>query len=58
VLLEGLQAPSLYTRQLAEFAGALREGRTPMASGREVLSVMRMLDAARASLHSGQPVVV
>jgi predicted dehydrogenase len=56
--MEGLQAPSLYTRQLAEFAGALREGRTPMASGREVLSVMRMLDAARASLQSGQPVEV
>jgi predicted dehydrogenase len=58
VLMEGLQAPSLYTRQLAEFAGALREGRTPMASGREVLSVMRMLDAARASLQSGQAVAV
>jgi predicted dehydrogenase len=56
--MEGLQAPSLYTRQLAEFASALREGRTPMASGREMLSVMRMLDAARASVVSGQPVAV
>jgi predicted dehydrogenase len=57
-LMEGLQAPSLYTRQLAEFAGAMRDGRPPMASGREVLSVMRILDAARASLHSGQAVGV
>jgi hypothetical protein len=29
-----------------------------MASGREVLAVMRMLDAARASLQSGQAVAV
>jgi predicted dehydrogenase len=58
VLMDGLQTPSLYTRQLAEFTGAVREGRTPMASGREVLEVMRMLDAARASLRSGHAVAV
>lgn len=57
-LLEGLQAPSLYTRQLREFAEAVREGRAPLASGREVVNVMRMLDAARASVRSGQPVAV
>ena len=57
-LLEGLQAPSLYTRQLREFAEAVREGREPLASGREVVNVMRMLDAARASVRSGQPVAL
>lgn len=56
VLMDGLQAPSLYTHQLAEFVNAVREGRSPAASGREILSVMRMLDAARASMRSGVPV--
>jgi len=56
VLMDGLQTPSLYTHQLQEFSDAIREGRTPLASGREVLSVMRTLDAARASVHRGAPV--
>jgi len=47
VLLDGLQAPSLYAHQLREFAEAVRQRRTPLASGREILSAMRMLDAAR-----------
>jgi predicted dehydrogenase len=55
-ILEGQQTPSLYTHQLREFAEAVRERRTPQASGREILSVMRMLDAARASVVSGAPV--
>jgi predicted dehydrogenase len=55
-LLDGLQSPSLYTHQLREFADAVRERRSPLASGRDILSVMRMLDAARASAQSGQPV--
>jgi predicted dehydrogenase len=57
-LLDGLQSPSLYTHQLREFADAVRERRSPLASGREILNVMRMLDAARASAQSGQPVVL
>ena len=58
VLLDGLQSPSLYTHQLREFADAVRERRRPVASGREILNVMRMLDAARTSVRSGQPVAV
>jgi predicted dehydrogenase len=58
VLLDGLQAPSLYTHQLREFADAVRERRSPLASGREIVNVMRMLDGARASARSGQPVLV
>jgi predicted dehydrogenase len=57
-VLDGLQSPSLYTHQLREFAEALAEARPPQASGREILNVMRMLEAARASLRSGQPVTV
>jgi predicted dehydrogenase len=56
VLMDGLQAPSLYTHQLQELVAAIREGRAPLASGQEILGVMRMLDAARASAQSGLPV--
>jgi len=55
VLMDGLQSPSLYTHQLRAFADAVSERRTPQASGREILSVMRMLDATRASIQSGIP---
>jgi predicted dehydrogenase len=58
VLMEGLQTPSLYTHQLREFADAVTARRRPLASGREVLNVMRMLDAARASAQSGQSVAL
>ena len=54
--MEGVQAPSLCTHQLREFADAVTMWRPPLASGREVLNVMRMLDAARASVQCGQPV--
>ena len=55
-VLEGLQTPSLYTHQLREFADAIRERRVPLASGRDVVGVMRMLDAARSSVRTGAPV--
>ncbi len=55
VLMDGLQTPSLYTHQLRELVAAIREGRAPLASGKEILGVMRMLDAARASGRSGLP---
>jgi predicted dehydrogenase len=58
VLMDGLQAPSLYTHQLQELVAAIREGRPPLASGKEILNVMRMLDAARASAQSGLPVLL
>jgi predicted dehydrogenase len=57
-VMEGLQEPSLYTHQLREFADAVTEARTPLASGREILQVMRMLDAARESVRTGQPVML
>ena len=45
-----------YVDQLAEFAAAIRAGRPPLASGAEIVPVMRVLDAARASAASGRPV--
>jgi predicted dehydrogenase len=56
VLNDGPQSPSMYTHQLREFAEAIRDKRPPLASGREILPLMRLLDAARASAHTGQPV--
>jgi predicted dehydrogenase len=48
-IFSGEQIPSNYTLQLKEFVDALREGRTPIASGEEVLDTMLVLDAARRS---------
>lgn len=45
----GEQNPSNYTLQLKEFIDAVRKGRTPVASGEEVLKTMCVLDAARQS---------
>lgn len=56
ILLDGPQSPSMYTHQLREFAEAIREKRSPLASGEEILPLMRVLDAARASARTGQPV--
>lgn len=48
-VLEGEQNPSLYTIQLKEFSEAIRENRTPIASGAEVRNTMLVLDAVRKS---------
>jgi len=45
----GEQTPSNYTLQLREFIDAIRGRRPPIASGEEVLSTMRVLDAVRLS---------
>ncbi|UCH20304.1 MAG: Gfo/Idh/MocA family oxidoreductase, partial [Deltaproteobacteria bacterium] len=48
-VLEGEQVPSLYTMQLKEFYEAIRENRTPIASGGELRNTMMVLDAIRKS---------
>lgn len=48
-IFSGEQTPSNYTLQLKEFMDALRSGRTPLASGEEILKTMLVLDAARLS---------
>jgi predicted dehydrogenase len=53
-ILEGEQNPSLYTIQLNEFCTALRESRTPLASGNEVRYTMMVLDAIRKSDKEGK----
>lgn len=49
-------APGNFARELAEFADAVRTGRQPMASGREILPLIRVMDAAMESAESGQAV--
>jgi predicted dehydrogenase len=55
-VLEGEQAPSLYTVQLREFLEAIRDNRPPIASGEEVRSTMLVLDAIRRSDREGKVV--
>jgi predicted dehydrogenase len=54
IVLEGEQNPSLYTIQLKEFCQALRENRTPIASGPEVRNTMILLDTIRKSDKDGK----
>lgn len=58
LILDGPQSPSMYTHQLQEFAEAIQSKRPPLASGREILPLMRVLDAARASARTGLPVTL
>jgi predicted dehydrogenase len=53
-VLEGEQIPSLYTIQLKEFYEAIRENRTPIASGGELRNTMMVLDAIRKSDKEGK----
>ncbi len=48
-VLDGEQIPSLYTVQLREFFEAIRQKRTPIASGEEVRKTMLVLDEIRRS---------
>lgn len=58
VRLDGPQIPTIYTKQLAEFVSAIREGREPLASGREVLRTTRVLDAVVEAARSGKTVTL
>ncbi len=55
-ILEEEQVPSLYTNQLSEFVRSIEGRREPLASGREVLKTMRVLDAVLESEKKRKPV--
>ncbi|GAB4223621.1 MAG: Gfo/Idh/MocA family oxidoreductase [Spirochaetales bacterium] len=57
-VLEEEQIPSLYTNQLSEFLQAIEEKRPPLASGKEILRTMRVLDAVLESDAKGEPVIL
>jgi predicted dehydrogenase len=48
-ILEEEQDPPEFTAQLREFLSAIREGRVPLSSGREVRDVMHVIDAVMMS---------
>jgi len=56
VLIEKEQIPTNYTLQLKEFISAIKEKRNPIASGREVRNVLKVMDAANKSINTGKPV--
>ncbi len=56
VPMDGPQSPSMYILQLQEFAKTIRDKRLPLASCRQIVPPMRVLDAARLSARIGQPV--
>src|SRR5207245_475495 len=45
-----LQGGPDFSRQMREFVQAIADGREPLASGREVREVVRVLEAARVSV--------
>ena len=51
-----LQGGSNFRRQMMEFVRAIREGHEPIASGRQVREVVRVLEAAHASAANHQAV--
>jgi predicted dehydrogenase len=55
-ILEGEQIPSLFTVQLKEFFEAIRDKRSPLASGEEVRKTMLVLDAILRSDREGKVV--
>lgn len=55
-LMEGVQIPSYYTVQMAEFVNAVTGGRQPLASGGEVLSTVKLTEAACRAAATGEVV--
>lgn len=47
-----------FTRQLEEFADAIREGRKPLASGQEIIGVMKIMDACFESMRTNRVVTI
>jgi predicted dehydrogenase len=45
-----------YSREMADFLAAIRDGREPLVGGREGVATMQMIEAAERSAATGQPV--
>ena len=53
-IVAGSAFPGNFARELAEFANAVRTGSQPMASAREILPLIKVMDAAMASADRGE----
>lgn len=56
VVMEGDQKVSNFTTMLKEFATAIKENREPLANGKQVMDVMRVVDAAFISARENRVV--
>ncbi|MBC7189383.1 Gfo/Idh/MocA family oxidoreductase [Candidatus Aerophobetes bacterium] len=57
-IMEKEQIPTNYTLQLKEFLTAIREKRTPLASGKEIRNVVKVMDAVNSSIKTGKVVPI
>ena len=57
-IMEKEQIPTNYTLQLKEFIDAIREKRAPLASGKEIKNVVKVMDAVNRSVRTGREVEV
>jgi predicted dehydrogenase len=58
VVVDGDEPNGAFVRQYHEFADAIRGGREPLASGRQVRGVVQVLEAVRESARTGRVVAV
>lgn len=58
VVSEGQQVPGNFARELIEFAESIHEHREPITSGRKIIDVIRVQEAALDSAESGQVVLL
>ena len=55
-VMEKEQIPTNYALQLKEFVDAVKEGRIPLASAKEVRKVIQVMDAVKESIAAGKPI--
>lgn len=54
LVMSGAPTPHNFTLQMKEFVESILENRTPIASGREILSQLSLIEASRASAKRGE----
>lgn len=52
LLMEGRQSKTNFTLQMEEFCNSINEKRTPMCSGEEILTLMKVLDGVKVSANN------
>ena len=56
IVMQGAQVPGNFALQIGEFASAVREDREPLTSGRKVLDIIRIQEAALKSAETHEVV--
>ncbi len=58
IVVQGAQVPDNFARQIGEFASAVRENREPLTSGKKVVDIIRIQEAALRSAETHEVVKV